>query len=91
MRWARDRGVLICAENHHNEWHYCYSCHWQCGEREGLQGGVGYHLLVVDCVSVLQFPMTALREIRILKLLKHENVVNLVEICRSKREPYLRH
>lgn len=56
-----------------------------------MQGGVGYHLLVVDCISVLQFPMTALREIRILKLLKHENVVNLVEICRSKREPYLWH
>ncbi len=31
-----------------------------------------------------QFPMTALREIRILKLLHHENIVNLVEICRAK-------
>ena len=30
------------------------------------------------------FPITALREIRILKLLKHENVVNLQEICRTK-------
>ena len=28
--------------------------------------------------------MTALREIRILQLLKHDNIVNLVEICRSK-------
>ncbi|KAJ6641287.1 Cyclin-dependent kinase 9, partial [Pseudolycoriella hygida] len=30
------------------------------------------------------FPITALREIRILQLLKHENVVNLLEICRTK-------
>ena len=31
-----------------------------------------------------QFPITALREIKILQLLKHDNVLNLVEICRSK-------
>lgn len=30
------------------------------------------------------FPITALREIKILQLLKHENVVNLIEICRCK-------
>ena len=30
------------------------------------------------------FPITALREIKILQLLKHENVVNLREICRTK-------
>lgn len=30
------------------------------------------------------FPITALREIRILQLLKHENVINLIEICRTK-------
>ncbi|KAH0546887.1 P-TEFb-associated cyclin-dependent protein kinase Cdk9 [Cotesia glomerata] len=29
------------------------------------------------------FPITALRKIKILKLLKHENVVNLIEICRT--------
>lgn len=29
------------------------------------------------------FPITALREIKILQLLKHENVVNLIEICRT--------
>lgn len=34
--------------------------------------------------SMTQFPITALREIRILQLLKHENVVNLIEICRTK-------
>lgn len=28
--------------------------------------------------------MKALREIRILKLLKHENIVNLIEICSTK-------
>lgn len=30
------------------------------------------------------FPITALREVRILQLLRHENIVNLIEICRSK-------
>lgn len=30
------------------------------------------------------FPITALREIKILQLLKHENVINLIEICRTK-------
>jgi serine/threonine protein kinase len=30
------------------------------------------------------FPITALREIKILQLLKHENVVRLIEICRTK-------
>ena len=30
------------------------------------------------------FPITALREIKILQLLKHENVVSLLEICRTK-------
>ena len=33
------------------------------------------------------FPITALREIRILQLLNHENIVNLLEICRQ----YSRH
>ncbi|KAG0729111.1 Cyclin-dependent kinase 9-A [Chionoecetes opilio] len=33
------------------------------------------------------FPITALREIRILKLLRHENVVNLLEIARTKGPP----
>lgn len=31
-----------------------------------------------------QFPITALRELKILQLLKHENVVHLIEICRTK-------
>ena len=29
------------------------------------------------------FPITALREIRILQLLNHDNIVNLIEICRQ--------
>ncbi|XP_042237399.1 cyclin-dependent kinase 9-like isoform X1 [Homarus americanus] len=33
------------------------------------------------------FPITALREIRILKLLRHDNVVNLLEIARTKGPP----
>ncbi|XP_042904549.1 cyclin-dependent kinase 9 [Parasteatoda tepidariorum] len=32
------------------------------------------------------FPITALREIKILQLLKHENVVPLIEICRTKTQ-----
>ena len=30
------------------------------------------------------FPITALREIKILQLLRHENIVNLIEICRTR-------
>ena len=37
------------------------------------------------------FPITALREIRILQLLNHENIVNLIEICRSKASQFNRH
>ena len=33
------------------------------------------------------FPITAMREVRILQLLNHENIVNLLEICRQ----YSRH
>jgi len=36
------------------------------------------------------FPITALREIKILQALKHENVVQLVEVCRSKPSPHNR-
>ena len=32
--------------------------------------------------------MTALREIRMLQVLKHKNIINLVEICRAKGNPY---
>uniref|UniRef100_A0A2K6U5D4 Protein kinase domain-containing protein n=1 Tax=Saimiri boliviensis boliviensis TaxID=39432 RepID=A0A2K6U5D4_SAIBB len=35
------------------------------------------------------FPITALREIKILQLLKQENVVNLIEICQTKYIPDL--
>ena len=37
------------------------------------------------------FPITALRECRILQLLNHENIVNLIEICRSKASQFNRH
>jgi len=40
--------------------------------------------LLVFFAPFVQFPITALREIKILQLLKHENVVNLLEICRTK-------
>jgi serine/threonine protein kinase len=29
------------------------------------------------------FPITALREIKILQELRHENIVRLIEVCRS--------
>ena len=35
--------------------------------------------------------MTALREIRILQLLNHENVIDLLEVCRSKGKSYTKH
>lgn len=41
---------------------------------------------VLSCTVLLQFPITALREIKILQQLKHDNVVKLNEICRTKRE-----
>ncbi|KAK8786187.1 hypothetical protein V5799_007448 [Amblyomma americanum] len=44
--------------------------------------GQGTFGVVINDLS--QFPITALREIKILQLLKHENVVNLIEICRTK-------
>ena len=37
------------------------------------------------------FPITALREVRILQLLSHENIVNLIEICRSRTSHLNRH
>lgn len=43
-----------------------------------------HDMRMLDIYVSLQFPITALREIRILQLLKHENVVNLIEICRTK-------
>nr|CAB3229488.1 cyclin-dependent kinase 9 [Phallusia mammillata] len=36
------------------------------------------------------FPITALREIKILQLLRHDNVVDLIEICRTKPTQYNR-
>ena len=37
------------------------------------------------------FPITALREIKILQLLRHENIVNLIEICRTKATQFNKH
>lgn len=55
---------------------------------ENEKEGVSVFPESVEPVLILcptpQFPITALREIRILQLLKHENVVNLIEICRTK-------
>ncbi|XP_056147423.1 cyclin-dependent kinase 9-like [Lampris incognitus] len=37
------------------------------------------------------FPITALREIKILQHLKHDNVVNLIEICRTEANQFTRY
>lgn len=37
---------------------------------------------------LFQFPVTALREIRILQLLKHNNVVNFIGVCQTKGNFY---
>ncbi|XP_005092804.1 cyclin-dependent kinase 9 [Aplysia californica] len=34
------------------------------------------------------FPITALREIKILQVMRNDNIVNLLEICRAKPTPY---
>ena len=54
-------------------------------EKEGVS--VPAVLRVIRGVLWPQFPMTALREIRVLQHLKHDNIVNLIEICRSKGMP----
>lgn len=41
-------------------------------------------MLLIYLIILFQFPITALREIRILQLLKHDNVVNLLEICQTR-------
>lgn len=61
-------------------------------ENEGE--GVSLKLKIVNCHIVspetndfyfyLQFPIAALREIRLLQRLKHENIIKFVEICRTK-------
>lgn len=46
---------------------------------------VNFTICLMHIIKILlQFPITALREIKILQLLKHENVVNLIEICRTR-------
>lgn len=39
---------------------------------------------LIACPSYMQFPITAIREIKILKVLNHKNVVRLKEIVTSK-------
>lgn len=57
-------------------------------EKEGVSFSVKVVTVFTDVLkypySYLQFPITALREIRILQLLKNGNIVNLLEICRTK-------
>uniref|UniRef100_A0A1I8AYR3 Protein kinase domain-containing protein n=1 Tax=Meloidogyne hapla TaxID=6305 RepID=A0A1I8AYR3_MELHA len=33
----------------------------------------------------VQFPITALREIKMLKLLRHPNITELIDVCTCKR------
>ena len=50
----------------------------------GVGGAVVGVSDILFTVLIVQFPMTSLREIRILQLLNHENIMPLVEICRAK-------
>lgn len=46
--------------------------------------GVRYELAHIVGVLGMQFPITAIREIKILKKLQHSNVIKLKEIVTSK-------
>lgn len=39
---------------------------------------------------MFKFPITALREVKMLQRLKHDNITDLIEICSSKREFFFR-
>lgn len=55
--------------------------------RENCQGGKVVALKKILMENEQEgFPITALREIKILQLLRHENIVTLYEICRSKSQ-----
>ncbi|XP_067825938.1 cyclin-dependent kinase 9 [Heptranchias perlo] len=60
------------------------ACHRQTGKKVALK-----KVLMEN--EKEGFPITALREIKILQLLKHENVVNLIEICRTKATQFNRY
>lgn len=49
-----------------------------------LKVGVQYELAHLVGVHGMQFPITAIREIKILKKLQHSNVIKLKEIVTSK-------
>lgn len=49
-----------------------------------LKVGVQYELAHIVGVHGMQFPITAIREIKILKKLQHSNVIKLKEIVTSK-------
>lgn len=59
-------------------------------EKEGVSDTRWYHLVLFNILVYLQFPITALREIKILQQLKHESIVDLIEICRAKPTQYNR-
>ncbi|XP_028411048.1 cyclin-dependent kinase 9-like [Dendronephthya gigantea] len=58
-------------------------------ERKGSRRLVALKKVMMDNEKE-GFPITALREIKILQLLNHDNIVNLIEICRTKASPYNR-
>lgn len=63
-------------------------------EKEGVSSPLSYRttifcaILIMLCVCVscvcAQFPITAIREIKILQQLQHPNIVNLKEIVTTK-------
>jgi len=53
-------------------------------EKEGVSGKRNKKMLG----KVFQFPITALREIKMLKLLRHPNITELIDVCTCKRKNY---
>ena len=74
---------------------YCFSAEAQIGEGTYGQVFQGFDRTTQEkgALTTIRmdtekegFPITAIREIKILSSLQHENVVNLREIVRSERE-----
>ncbi len=49
-------------------------------EKEGVRGGAGRRAPSPDGIRAGQFPLTALREIKSLQRIRHENVVRLLDV-----------
>jgi cyclin-dependent kinase 9 len=53
---------------------------------ENEKEGVSLNFIAFpSIIYILKFPITALREIKMLKLLRHPNITELIEVCTCKR------